>query len=319
MQSPQGCAVFEYKNLIAPAVGVVKPPAATINNIKTLIMSNEIQNVQELGTPVPAASLLPLSEIECLVSVAKRYPRDVKQSLERAFNIATLDPENAESCVYMLERTDKKGEKTTIEGPSIRFAEIVASQYGNLRVGSRIILNDGKQLVAEGYCFDAETNYAVSKQVSRRITYKNGSTYSEDMQNVTGNAAQSIAMRNAIFTVVPLAILKPVLDRIKEFATQNVATAEEFEKKKNKTIQWFTKRNVTEAEILKYFGLSNMDQINAEHVVKLISLANSVKDGYTTLDVEFRPEKVKEEAVAEGVAERKEAMRGKDKDSDRLL
>ena len=247
------------------------------------------------------------------------YKRQVKQSLERAFNIATLDPENAESCVYMLERTDKKGEKTTIEGPSIRFAEIVASQYGNLRVGSRIILNDGKQLVAEGYCFDAETNYAVSKQVSRRITYKNGSTYSEDMQNVTGNAAQSIAMRNAIFTVVPLAILKPVLDRIKEFATQNVATAEEFEKKKNKTIQWFTKRNVTEAEILKYFGLSSMDQINAEHVVKLISLANSVKDGYTTLDVEFRPEKVKEEAVAEGVAERKEAMRGKEKDSDRLL
>lgn len=282
-------------------------------------MSNEIQNVQELGTPVPATSLLPLSEIECLVSVAKRYPRDVRRSLDRAFDIATLDPENAESCVYLLERKGKDGQPTTIEGPSIRFAEIVASQYGNLRVGSRIVLNDGKQLVAEGFCFDAETNYAVSKQVSRRITYKNGATYSEDMQNVTGNAAQSIAMRNAIFTVVPLAILKPVLDKIKEFATKNVATAEEFEKKRNKTIQWFTKRGVTEEEILRYFNLKKMDEITAEHVVKLISLGNSIKDGYTTLDVEFRPEKVKEEAVAEGVAAKKEEMRGKEKDSDRLL
>ena len=304
-------------------MGVVKPPMAAIDNIKTLIMSNEIQNAQELGTPVPAASLLPLSEIESLVSVAKRYPRDIKSALDKSFTIATLDPENAESCVYMLERKGKDGQPTTIEGPSIRFAEIIASQYGNLRVGSRILLNDGKQLIAEGFCFDAETNYAVSKQVIRRITYKNGATYSEDMQNITGNAAQSIAMRNAIFTVVPLAILKPVLEKIKEFAAQNVATAEEFEKKRNKTIQWFTKRGVTEAEILKYLSLKNMDEITAEHVVKLISLANSIKDGYTTLDVEFRPEKVKEEAISEGVAAKKEDMREKgkkeEKDSDRLL
>ena len=80
---------------------------------------------------------------------------------------------------------------------------------------------------------------------------------------------------------------------------------------------------VTEAEILKYFSLKNMDEITAEHVVKLISLANSIKDGYTTLDVEFRPEKVKEEAISEGVAAKKEDMREKgkkeEKDSDRLL
>ena len=73
-------------------------------------------------------------------------------------------------------------------------------------------------ITAQAICHDLETNLAVSKEVKRRITNKYGKTYSEDMQVVTGNAASSIAFRNAVLAVIPKAVTKRIINEVKKVA-----------------------------------------------------------------------------------------------------
>ena len=137
------------------------------------------------------------SEVDMQISTAKAYPRDVQAAIKRIEDLASLDRETAEDWFYVLRRNGAAGQ-TTIEGLSVRMAEIIAGAWGNLRVQARIIGNDGKTITAQAVCHDLETNFAVSVEVKRRITDKQGRTYSEDMQVVTGNAACAIAFRNAV-------------------------------------------------------------------------------------------------------------------------
>lgn len=153
------------------------------------------------------------SEVDMQIATAKAYPRDIQTCLNRIKTIATLDTETAEDCFYALRR-----QGTLIEGVSVRLAEIIAGSWGNLRVQTRIIGNDGKTITALGICHDLETNLAVSVEVKRRITDKHGKTYSEDMQVTTGNAASAIAFRNAVLKVVPKAVTRRVINEVKDVA-----------------------------------------------------------------------------------------------------
>ena len=183
-------------------------------------MNNELQTMEEQHIEVmqvnSAESLAALtrSEIDVQIATAKQYPRNLARVLGNIETLATMDEEIAGSCFYTLRRQGK-----VIEGASVRMAEIIASSWGNLRVQARIIGNDGKMITAQGVCHDLESNYAVSAEVKRRITDKNGHTFSEDMQVVTGNAACAIAMRNALFKVVPAALVKKVIDKKSRFLT----------------------------------------------------------------------------------------------------
>lgn len=158
------------------------------------------------------------SEIDIQIATAKQYPRDLNTVLNKIATYATMDRETAEDCFYVLRRKDANGNDNTIEGLSIRMAEIIAGAWGNLRVQTRIIGNDGRKITAQAVCHDLETNFAVCKTVDRRITTKTGKTYSDDMQVVTGNAAASIAFRNAVLAVIPKAVTKRVINEVKQVA-----------------------------------------------------------------------------------------------------
>ena len=155
------------------------------------------------------------SEIDIQVATAKQYPRNIPDVLNKISTYATMDTETASDCFYVLRRSGSGG-STTVEGLSVRMAEIIAGAWGNLRVQTRIVGNDGRTITAQGICHDLETNVAVSVEVKRRITDKYGKTYSEDMQVVTGNAASAIAFRNAVLKVVPKAVTKRVIEGVKQ-------------------------------------------------------------------------------------------------------
>lgn len=142
------------------------------------------------------------AEVDIQIETAKRYPRNLPDVLNRIATLASHDMKTAEECFYVLRR-GKGDDQKTIEGLSVRFAEIIASAWGNLRVATRIIGNDGKMITAQGVCHDLENNVATSVEVHRRITDKFGRTYSDDMVVVTGNAASAIAYRKAVLKVIP--------------------------------------------------------------------------------------------------------------------
>lgn len=152
-----------------------------------------------------------------------------------------MDQETAEDCFYVLRRKDKDGNDSVIEGLSVRMAEIIANAWTNLRVATRIIGNDGRMITAQAVCHDLETNVAVCKEVKRSIVTKKGYTFSQDMQVVTGNAAASIALRNAVLTVIPKAVTKRIINNVKKVA---LGQSIDLETSRQNVIQYFAKLGV---------------------------------------------------------------------------
>lgn len=234
-----------------------------------------------------ALELIERAQIDMQISTAKKYPRDLAKVKKRMLDFATLDEETAESCFYTLSRKDSNGDVKTIQGPSVRFAEIAVACYQNLRAGARIVDNDGKAVTSQAVCHDLENNVSVTMEVRRRITNRYGKTYSEDMQIVTGNAACAIAFRNAVFKVVPGALVKPVYETAKKVAVGDAST---LSTKRAKMIARLNSMQVTTERILHKLGKTSVENIGLEDLELLIGLGTAIKDGETTVDAAFPAE-----------------------------
>lgn len=244
-----------------------------------------------------AVEAISRAEIDIQISTAKKYPRDLKKVLNQIETIATLDTETAEDCFYALRRGKGEDQKV-IEGLSVRFAEIIASAWGNIRVATRIIGNDGKMITAQGICHDLENNVATSVEVHRRITDRAGRTFSDDMVVVTGNAASAIAYRNAVLKVIPKAITKKIVEKTKDVA---IGKALDMETARANCLANYKKIGVDEKMICEYLEINGIVDIDKEKLFELKGLWNAIKEGTTT---------VKETFVQKGIQETKPEPRG---------
>lgn len=220
-------------------------------------------------------SLITKAEIDVQISTAKAFPRSLKKFIDKATSMATLTEEIAASCIYALPRGGKP-----IEGPSVRLAEIVCSAYGNIRAGARVISNDGKNITAQGICHDLETNSCVTIENKRRITGKSGQTFNEDMQTVTGNAACAIAYRNAVFKVVPAALIQPIYEAAKDVAR---GTLETLVKRRDKALAYFREHKVTDAQICEALDIVKVEDIDLDKLATLTGMKSALKNGETNI------------------------------------
>lgn len=239
------------------------------------------------------------AEVDMQISTAKQYPRDLNAVLNKIATYATMDKETAEDCFYVLRRKDASGADTVIEGLSVRMAEIIAGAWGNLRVQTRIVGNDGRMITAQAICHDLETNFAVSKEVKRSIMTKKGHTFSQDMQVVTGNAAASIAFRNAVLTVIPKAVTKRIINEVKQVA---LGQSIDLETSRQNIIGYFNKLGVSQQQLFDYLGISKVEEIDKQRVFELRATANAIKEGTTTV----------QETFVHAIAEAKKQAEGED-------
>lgn len=102
-------------------------------------MNAQAQEVtRELDGGSSMVSLLNRSEIDQQIATAHRFPRSIKRFRDEAMQMVTLNESVAGQCIYALPRDGK-----TIEGPSARFAEVIASAWGNSRAGARVVDDRG--------------------------------------------------------------------------------------------------------------------------------------------------------------------------------
>lgn len=241
------------------------------------------------------------AEVDVQIATAKMYPRDIESALNKIATYATMDKETADDCFYVLRRKGSNGQDSVIEGLSIRMAEIIAGAWGNIRVQTRIIGNDGKVITAQAICHDLETNFAVSKEVKRRITDRNGRTYSEDMQVVTGNAASAIAFRNAVLSVIPKAVTKRVINEVRKVA---LGQSIDVETARQNCIANYAKRGVSEKMICDYLGIKSVAEIDKQKLFQLRATLTAINEGTTTIEETFvKPaQEAKQEAAAKAKA-----------------
>ena len=244
------------------------------------------------------------AQIDTQIATAKAYPRNIKKAVEDSIFTATLDVETASSCTYSLPRGGKP-----ISGPSVHLALILAQNWGNLRIEAKISSIDNKSITSQAVCFDLEKNIAIKVEVKRSIMTKNG-RMNDDMITVTGNAANSISLRNAILKVIPKAVVDKVSKSAKQLITGDISDETKFIKKRNSVLEGFKNTyGVTEEEILGVLGKPSTANITADDLVTLIGYAQSIKDGDSTADLIFRAKKVEAQNKEEKVDSAKLRLR----------
>lgn len=220
--------------------------------------------------------------IDAQVATAKQYPRSVTQSLREALSLATLDEETAASMLYAVKRGGK-----VLEGPSVRLAEIFIYAWGNMRAETDIVGEDMKTVTTMGTCIDLEKNVAVRTRVKRRITDKNGRKFNDDMVVTTGNAASSIAFRNAVFKVIPRALVMRVYREARQASLGKAGTMTQ---KRQNAVAWFMKAGATEAQVFSLLSVKGMDDIGEDQLIQLRALRNTLEAGEQSIEDMLRPD-----------------------------
>lgn len=235
------------------------------------------------------------SLIDTQVATAKQYPRDLQAVTNDATVMATLDPETAQMCKYAVPRGGD-----LITGPSVHLAKIIASNWGNMRIESRVTDTTDTHIVSEAVCFDLEKNVAVKVQVMRKITNKYGKKFNDDLITVTGNAANSIALRNAVFSVIPKAITDKIY-RACETVIKQGSGNKTLSQRITGAINYFkTTHNISQAQIFDLFSVSKKSEMTDEHLSSLLAINQAIVDGDTTpqqafaLTVEDKKKQIKE-------------------------
>ncbi len=227
-------------------------------------------------------ALLNKSEIDMQVATAHKYPRSIVQFRNDVLQMVTLNEKVAGECIYALPRDGK-----TIEGPSARFAEVVASAWGNGRAGARVISDQGDFVTAQGVFHDLQRNVAITYEVQRRITNKQGKRFGADMIAVTANAACSIALRNAILKGVPKAFWSDMYEAARQTVMGDIKT---LANRRADALTAFQRFGVKPDQVFAKLGVSGAEDITLEHLLLLRGMLTAIKDGDTTPEQAFAPD-----------------------------
>ncbi len=287
-------------------------------------IDNETGEIVEQPSALPmidnaALATLTRVEIDTQISTARQFPRSVDRAMKNILALATLDEETAEECCYALVRKSKRrggdgDDNKPIEGPSIRLAEIAAQQWGNNRSAANVVEVNRKEkyVAADGFFIDLETNAATKMTVRRRISTKDGRLFSDDMIVVTGNAACSIAKRNAILAGVPRGVYRKAYHAAREIIAGTVMT---LTANREKAISAFAKYGVTPEQLFDALGVEGEGDIKPTHIATLRAMFSTIKNGESTVEEMFgKPgpsHKVVENPLADDASDEKGAPIGR--------
>lgn len=258
----------------------------------------EVLHVDAQEMQIVQVDAVERANVDSQVATAKQYPRSIKRCIDNSIVMATMDAETAQSCGYALPRGGKP-----ITGPSVHLAKIVVSNWGNMRTEAKVVQITDKQIISRGTAWDLEANVASAFEVRRSITDSKGKRYSDDMITVTGNAANSIAYRNAVFSVVPKAVVDKVYKAAQKFITGDLSDEDKLVKRRTDAINYFNDEwGITEAEVIKLCGKQTINQIKADEIALLLGMVQSLKDGDTTVYEIMKPIRESKEAKNEKFA-----------------
>jgi hypothetical protein len=233
--------------------------------------------------PAPGGAVAALQKREeteafAMVMMAKRFPRNQKEALDRiliAFQRKTL----AEQSQYQFSRGGQD-----IVGPSIRAAEAVAQEWGNLDTGwrelSRGVNHKGvpySEVMA--YCTDLQSTTRKSLHfiVPHWRDKKNNQGYvlkdERDIYEVCANMAQR-RLRACILAMVPGDVMEQAMRQAAATLNAHADTSPEGIKK---MVEAFAPFGVTQEHIEKRIQ-RRLDSITAAQIVGLKRIYQSLRD-----------------------------------------
>jgi len=238
-------------------------------------MENEVIESQVVDGNTLA--ILTKAEIDQQITTAKAYPRAVTKFVDESTELVTMNEEVAGECFYVLPA--RKGSNKAIMGPSSRLGEIIMSCWGNCRGGARIVAEERDFIVAQGVFHDLERNVNVTMEIKRRITNRNGERYGIDMIGVTGNAACSIAFRNAIFKGIPKAFWESIYQKARKCAMGDVKT---IEYRRSAMLAHLDENGISNDAVFRTLNIKGGKDLGLEELLSLKGILNAIKEGDTS-------------------------------------
>lgn len=250
-------------------------------------LDRRVEGVQVVATS--AIAEIVRGEVDMQVATAKQYPRNITDFQHEVLSMATIDRETAAECTYAVPRAG-----SIITGPSIRFAEILACAWGNIREEKRSLEPGRTTVTGQGTAWDLQRNRLVRVEVSRRITGRNGKRYGDDMIATTANAAASIAHRNAILACVPKAFWKKIHDKVQETAAGDAQTLGD---DRAGALGWFERAGISAERVFATLKVESIEDIGLKQLATLQGFITASREDSLNLHEAF-PDKVAQEAKA---------------------
>lgn len=222
-----------------------------------------------------------IAEVQAAIMLAKRFPRDQIAAADRIM-AACGRVSLAEASVYTYSRGGQE-----VTGPSIRLAEAIAQNWGNLQFGIRELSQAGGESTVEAFAWDVETNTRQVKvfQVPHTRHTKQGSKALTDPRDIYETVANNGArrLRACILGIVPGDIVDAAVAQC-EATMRNSGGAPEDQIKK--LVAAYAEIGVT-ADMLARKLNHKLDAVNLAEVARLRRIFASLRDGYTTIEAEF--------------------------------
>lgn len=228
-----------------------------------------------------------VAEVQAALVIAKQFPRDMNQAWDRIMN-ACQRPSLAQSAVYSYGRGG-----SSITGPSIRLAEALAQNWGNIQYGIRELSSENGESTVEAFAWDVETNTRQTKvfQVKHWRHTKQGGYKLIDPRDIYELVANNGArrLRACILGVIPGDVIDAAVDQCDQTIRASADTSPEGVKKLLKS---FEKHGVTKEAVEKRIQC-RIEAISPAQVVSLIKIGTSIKDGMSTAKdwFDIQPEK----------------------------
>lgn len=217
-----------------------------------------------------------VENIRIAMLVARQFPRDVKRAVDRILN-AFSRVGLCEAAQYEYSRGGSK-----ITGLSIRAAEELARQWGNVRCGVEEVARDGDTSQIRAYAQDLETGFMDEKTFHvkhwRDRSEARGGGYvvteERDVYELTANIAAR-RKRACILTVIP-ADVQDAAERQIELTLRTKAdiSAESLKL----MVEAFAAYGVTQEHIEARIQ-RHLDAITPAQLVTLRRIYNSLRDG----------------------------------------
>ena len=223
-----------------------------------------------------------IQEVQASMLIAKRFPRDQIQAMDRILT-ACQRPTLAAAALYSYARGG-----SSITGPSIRLAEAIAQNWGNISFGIRELSNANKESTVEAFAWDLETNTRQTKVFSvrhERHTRK-GVTKLTDPRDIYETVASNGArrLRACLLGVIPSDVVEAAVNQCEETAR---ASADMSKDGLKKIIDAFGELGVSKKMIEEKIQC-RFEAIKPAQVVNLRKIYQSISDGMSS-PVEWFP------------------------------
>ncbi|MEK4894206.1 hypothetical protein MHH74_29720 [Bacillus sp. FSL M7-0996] len=246
-----------------------------MNGLSNIDYSEYMPKPEVKSTATEAMVSRQAQEVQMAMYVAKNFPRDTYDAFQRIMKECERKLV-AENAVYQY---PKGGQK--VQGPSIRLAEVIARNWGNIDYGIiELDQKDGESSMM-AYAWDLETNTRQTKIFTVKHERKakgktNKLTDSRDVYELTANMGTR-RMRACILGIIPGDIVDAAVQKCNDTLVNG--QKEPLEDRLRKALDAFKKEFGVTKEMIEDSLQLNVDAFTEHDFVKLGRIYTSIREG----------------------------------------